>query len=96
MEEAGIEIELKGILKMDHSLHDKDSAKFRVIFYAEPKNPNSVPKQEPDQESEGAEWVTLQEFSEKDKIRGDELIKHGMYVQDGGMIFPLSMFIEAK
>ena len=63
MEEAGIEIDLKGIIKIDHLLHSKDGAKMRVIFYAEPKHPNSVPKQEADSESMEAQWVTLNEFA---------------------------------
>jgi ADP-ribose pyrophosphatase YjhB (NUDIX family) len=34
-EEAGIDVILKGILKVDHSV-TKDAARMRVIFYAEP------------------------------------------------------------
>ena len=44
MEEAGVEIELKGIIKIDHYLFEGDGAKMRVIFYAEPKHENSIPK----------------------------------------------------
>ena len=35
-EEAGIEITLKGILKIDHGITKQDFATMRVIFYAEP------------------------------------------------------------
>ena len=62
MEEAGVPIDLKGILKVDHFLGGQDDVKMRVIFYAEPKDPNVVPKQVADSESLEARWVTLEEF----------------------------------
>ena len=34
-EEAGIDVELKGILKIDHGVKG-DNGRMRVIFYAEP------------------------------------------------------------
>ena len=37
-EEAGIDIELKGVLRVEHSVQGGDEARMRVIFYAEPKN----------------------------------------------------------
>mmetsp|Transcript_76823 Transcript_76823/g.106291 ORF Transcript_76823/g.106291 Transcript_76823/m.106291 type:complete len:104 (+) Transcript_76823:47-358(+) len=39
MEEAGIKINLKGVLKVDHS-PSGNSARMRVIYYAEPKDEN--------------------------------------------------------
>lgn len=35
-EEAGIDVELKGVLRVEHSLAGGDVARMRVIFYAEP------------------------------------------------------------
>lgn len=58
-EEAGIDIELKGVLKIQHYPFQGDEAKIRVIFYAEPIDLNQAPKSVPDDESIGAEWVTL-------------------------------------
>jgi len=49
----------------------------RVIFYAEPVDPECVPKQFEDEESKGARWVTLKEFQQFENIRGFELIQHG-------------------
>ena len=66
----------------------------RVIFYAEPKNPDAELKSVPDSESLGAEWVTLEEFKNKDNIRGDELLEFGSYIENGGHIMPLSMLNE--
>ena len=37
MEEAGIKVNLKGILKVDHAV-SKDHARMRVIYYAEPSS----------------------------------------------------------
>jgi 8-oxo-dGTP pyrophosphatase MutT (NUDIX family) len=137
MEEAGVEVDLKGILKVDHFLSLEERAmpgrrrssgnnsassnsansagaintggvtndpsssqpsttlhnvvKMRVIFYAEPVDPeNCLPKQEPDGESLGAAWVSLAEFGNIPKIRGRELLDFGEYLENGGHVMPLS------
>ena len=59
-EEAGMEIKLMGILKIDHELMNSSSAKMRVIFFAVPKDDKQKPKSIPDKESIEARWVTLQ------------------------------------
>ncbi len=38
-EEANIDIELKGVLRVEHALQGSDSARMRLIFYAEPIDP---------------------------------------------------------
>jgi hypothetical protein len=55
MEEAGIDIELKGILGIDYEPHS-DYVRMRVVFYAEPKDFDQLPKSIPDFESAGACW----------------------------------------
>ena len=52
---------LKGVLRIEHS-QDGDSARMRVIFFAEPADGNQVPKSVADSESVEARWVTLEEF----------------------------------
>ena len=52
----------------------------RVVFYAEPSNPDKVPKQVADKESLEARYVDLKEFEEFDNIRGDELLIFGQKV----------------
>lgn len=37
-EEAGMEISLKGILRIDHEIIYDNKARMRVIFFAEPKD----------------------------------------------------------
>ena len=44
MEEAGIDIELKGVIAVEHRLFSESGYKMRVIFYAEPRDPNQIPK----------------------------------------------------
>mmetsp|Transcript_23945 Transcript_23945/g.35149 ORF Transcript_23945/g.35149 Transcript_23945/m.35149 type:complete len:330 (+) Transcript_23945:62-1051(+) len=96
-EEAGINIILKGVLAVEHSLMSSKSARMRVIFYAEPSDPNQAPKSIPDEESLGAEWLTLSELKEKETkrvpqgLRGKELLKWGTYVANGGFIAPISV-----
>lgn len=108
MEEAGVEIQLKGVLKIEHALlsdrkrkstqqhhHDPGSFfKMRVIFYAEPKDLNNCePKSVADVESLGAEWLTPREFLQKQHIRGNELLDFAPLV-DMGKIYPLDVLDE--
>ena len=44
MEEAGVKIHLKGILNIDYMVHGNDGGKMRVIYYAEPVDPDCIPK----------------------------------------------------
>ena len=37
LEEAGIQVDLKGILRIDHEVHGKN-CRMRLIYYAEPKS----------------------------------------------------------
>ena len=69
LEEAGIQVELKGLLKVDYRLvggeGGGDSARMRVVYYAEPvslQQAHSL-KKVPDQESNGAKWVTVHDLS---------------------------------
>jgi len=88
-------VDLKGILKVDYGLQGADNARMRVIFYSEPlsaKEADNV-KTVPDVESNGARWVTLKELLElRSRWRGDELYKWGTYLENGGQVFPITMF----
>lgn len=100
LEEAGIKCDLKGILKVDHSLQSKNSTRMRVIFYAEPVSIEEAHKFKtvPDSESLEARWVSLQELELLDKtkpyLRGYELLEWGQYLENGGAIFPMGMFSQ--
>ena len=68
----------------------------RVIFYAEPTADSPPPKSVADSESEEARWVDLEELLELNKTpphwRGGELYKYAKYIEDGGEIYPMTMF----
>ena len=98
-EEAGIDVQIKGILKVDHSVAG-NTARMRVIFYAEPTNIDEAQKLKrvPDSESLEARWVNMEEAQELDAdlpgLRGDDVLVWGKYLNEGGHIYPLGMFGE--
>ena len=97
-EEAGIDIVLKGILRIEHGINDQ-TARMRVIFFANPSDLNQAPKSEPDSESNGARWVSLAELQQwitEEKLRGDELLEWGTYLENGGPVYPLSLFASEE
>ncbi len=69
-EEAGIEVELKGILKIDHVVSKQFA---RVIFYAEPSTLEMSQKLRSmaTEESVQAKWVTTDEIT-KLRLRNSE------------------------
>jgi len=94
-EEGGIDIELKGILKVEYSIRNITNQRIVVVFYAEPKDENQKPKDTADDESEEARWLSLKEIEDlRDKPpgwRGYELYEWVKYVEEGGVIYPLSL-----
>jgi len=93
MEEAGIKVELKGILRVEYS--PGTYARMRVVFYATPVD-DTPPKDKPDKESLGASWVTVEDLMKLKAtppgLRGDELVLWGNYLNKGGQVYPLSIF----
>jgi 8-oxo-dGTP pyrophosphatase MutT (NUDIX family) len=101
LEEAGVHVSLKGILRMEYSSEVDPNDKFRegmgharlrVLFYAEPidvaDSPADACKTLPDYESVGAAWVTVDELKLM-CLRGSEPLKWFPYVAEGGTIFPM-------
>ena len=93
-EEAGIDVVVKGILRVEHSPQGNSHARMRVVFYAEPVDDEQPPKSEADSESLEAKWVTMDEFLVLGNLRGDELVQWGRYLDAGGRIFPLDVFVD--
>jgi ankyrin repeat protein len=66
----------------------------RVIFFAMPLDMRQRPKTIADKESDEARWVTLEELKllslKPPGLRGPELFDWGIYVENGGLIAPLS------
>lgn len=99
LEEASIDIDLKGVLKNEHNFSaDGSFLRYRVIFYGEPKDEGQKPKSVPDSESLEARWCTLTELRKLSMqppyLRGQELLEWGEYIEKGGTIYPLDIFQE--
>jgi len=54
-------VSLKGIITLDQfDFGGKNSISgYRVLYYAEPTDPNAIPKQSPDKESLGAAFLSI-------------------------------------
>lgn len=88
-EEAGIGIELEGVLRIEHTpVHG--TARMRVIFVARPID-DRPPKSAPDDESLGAGWFTLDEMDQL-PLRSEEVRTIAREVLDGAFIHPMSLF----
>lgn len=97
-EEVGIDVELKGILRMEYYIEEIDFQRIKLIFYAEPKDEFQSPKYFADEESEEARYLTLKEIKALEDgtpgWRGPELYDWAKYLEDGGKVFPLGLLCE--
>jgi phosphatase NudJ len=73
-EEAGIDVELTGVLRVQHTAQPDGTARLRVWFAARPLQPNAPLKAVADKESLQARWVTLDEARALD-LRGDDVVE---------------------
>ena len=103
LEEAGIDVELKGILAVEYhpvgpDHRQRNVVRLRVTFYAEPSalGLTQLPKSVPDFESAGACWCSAEEVQRKLKLRGNEPRRWVKYLAEGGNIYPLSLLEERK
>lgn len=93
-EEAGIDVVLKGIIRVEHTVRGSDKARMRVIFYAEPADPAATLKSIPDDESLGAFWASIEELevlNKEKKLRDSALIEFAKYIANGGPVYPMSL-----
>ncbi|GAM20939.1 hypothetical protein SAMD00019534_041140 [Acytostelium subglobosum LB1] len=88
-EEAGIDVEIKGILRFEYSPH-RGYSRLRLIFYGEPVDDDQLPKTVPDYESLGAAYVSADDLSTL-QLRGKEPSIWFNYVHNGGVIHPIDM-----
>lgn len=93
LDEAGVNIEVKGILRFEHKISGHQMIRIRIIFYAEAESLQT--KQMTDKKSECANWFTIPEIlalSRSDPgLRGPELVYWPVYLQNGGWIYPLDL-----
>lgn len=79
-EEAGVDVELKGVLAMEYhpcGVSQRSSShivRMRVVFYAEPTEAywSRPPKSSPDFESAGACWCSVDDIESGLRLRGSE------------------------
>jgi phosphatase NudJ len=94
LQEAGMKVDLRGILRIEHSVYGPTHARMRVVFFAVPLD-SQRPKQVPDETSEEARWVTLEDLRNWARVapglRGPELMEWGTYVEKGGLIAPIQL-----
>lgn len=88
LEEAGVFIDIKGILQFESASRGHWK---RVVFYAEPKDENQIPKTMPDFESNGACWVKYDQLKYIKLRNMSEPMKFFRFVLDGGHINPLEI-----
>lgn len=101
-EEAGITVQLKGLLGIEYDARQGDRGgsgesgyiRMRVTFYAEPVDLNQCPKTIPDYESAGACWCSAEEINGAIKLRGHEPRHWVSYLGNGGIIYPMAILTE--
>jgi 8-oxo-dGTP pyrophosphatase MutT (NUDIX family) len=92
LEETGVPVEIQGILQIQHTPMFDGSARVRFIVLARPLD-DTPPKSEPDDESLGAAWATVEEMKQL-PLRGEEVWKIAQSVAGGATVFPLSLVIS--
>lgn len=88
-EETDIPVAVEGVLRIEHSPLADGRARLRVIMVARPQD-DTLPKRQPDDDSLGAAWVTLEELSMV-PLRGEEVRQILRYVSQGAPVYPLSL-----
>ncbi len=88
LEESGIAVRPVGIIRIEHT-PKRSSARLRVVYLAEPEG-DTTPKNQPDGESLGAVWVTLEELDHY-SLRGPEVRDLFRYIAGGRPVAPLSI-----
>ncbi len=87
-EEAGIEIALDGIVRIEHT-PGPSGARVRALFVGHPVD-DRPPKRIADDESLGAAWVTLDELA-RYPLRGGEVAEIFAHVAAGASLYPLAL-----
>eukprot|EP00286_Rhodomonas_abbreviata_P024085 CAMPEP_0181304984 /NCGR_PEP_ID=MMETSP1101-20121128/9469_1 /TAXON_ID=46948 /ORGANISM="Rhodomonas abbreviata, Strain Caron Lab Isolate" /LENGTH=454 /DNA_ID=CAMNT_0023410833 /DNA_START=97 /DNA_END=1461 /DNA_ORIENTATION=- len=103
-EEAGMQVDITGILSVEHTLlgppGKQEEARMRVVFFAHPFDPNAQPKTAADGASLRAAWKTLDELNSlaavpgSEGLRGRELLEWGKYIESGGEVYPVEVLQE--
>lgn len=97
-EEAGINIKIPGVLKIDQSVKEERNS-MRVIFYGEPVSIDESLKLKTtsDAESECASWVSLYDLHRLNfnkELRYEEPLDWAQWLELGGQFTPVSILGE--
>ncbi|XP_063676344.1 uncharacterized protein LOC134812734 [Bolinopsis microptera] len=86
-EDGGINVNLKGVLRLEHTLVANDQARFRTIFYAQPADTTEYPVSEVVVKKK---WMKLSEIK-MCALRKPEPLQFAEYISQDGQIYPLSL-----
>lgn len=90
-EEAGIDIVLEGILRIEHQ-NRPDYARMRVIFVARPADETPL-RTEPNDDTLGAGWFGIEEMGGL-SLRSPEVLVLAHSLLQGAPICPLSVLVD--
>jgi 8-oxo-dGTP pyrophosphatase MutT (NUDIX family) len=94
VEEAGIHVQLKGVIRFEHGLYG-GYARLRVVFYGEPIDLNEQPKAFADYESLEAKWVTVEDVEAGAyRLRGSEPLEFFRFIANGNHVLPMTCFVR--
>lgn len=97
MEEAGIAVRIRGLLRIENSVMPSTSPPLRrqrVVLFAEPADLDAQGRTEPTFESLQASWMSvdnIRELKTRGELRGDEPLMWATYLDAGGPIWPLAI-----
>ena len=89
-EEAGLVVELTGIVRVEHTPMPDGTARLRVIFAGRPADPAAPLKSHEDVHSAQARWYTLDEARAL-PLRGSEVVAALGYVAAKKPLHPLTL-----
>ncbi len=89
LEEAGIPVELDGLLRIEHTSLPIGAVRMRFVFLAHPVTP-APPKYQPNAESLQAQWITLEQLSQY-PLRSPEVRQILENLASGAPAYPLSL-----
>ena len=90
-EEAGVDVQLDGILRVEHTPAPDGTARCRVFFVAHPTG-SADPKRTADEHSLQAAWATAPALDGL-ALRGEEVKVLARQALAGGQVFPLSLLV---
>jgi len=95
VEEAGIDPKMLGILRIELS-----GNRCRTVYFAKPLDPEAIPKNFADSESNGAAWLTVKDLKKmarnkkSPQLRGPELLYWGTFLDENAPYPDIDFFIS--